>query len=345
MAIQAAQPGAVQAGDGDTAQVRWISATGVEDHGWADVPSLLAQPDGYLWLDLAECDEAATERLSETFGFHGLALRDTLDRSHLPKIHAYPDHLFVILHAPEGAEAGHVHLIELDQFIGPNYLVTIHGPLSPGISVETARRETDQVLAKVVSRRLEASTPFALSYAIVAAIAHRQGTYLSALATQVARLETAVRNGDERDPVALLEAMFLLRHELLTLRTMAAQSREVYERISALSRMIPPEAPPLISDLINRFERVTHSADGEKDFMQGVIDFYQARTSTRMNIAMERLALIAAVLLPVTAIASVYGMNLIVGQRTDLVQLIVVLAVMALVTAGMLTWTKRMGWW
>ena len=79
--------------------------------------------------------------------------------------------------------------------------------------------------------------------------------------------------------------------------------------------------------------------------MQGVIDFYQARTSTRMNIAMERLALIAAIVLPVTAIASVYGMNLIVGQRTDVVQLVVVLGFMALVTAGMLAWTKRMGWW
>jgi Mg2+ and Co2+ transporter CorA len=115
--------------------------------------------------------------------------------------------------------------------------------------------------------------------------------------------------------------------------------------MSALTRMIPPEAPPLIGDLINRFERVTHAADGEKEFMQGVIDFYQARTSTRMNIAMERLALIAAIVLPVTAIASVYGMNLIVGQKTDVVQLVIVLAFMGLVTGAMLTWTKRMGWW
>jgi magnesium transporter len=60
---------------------------------------------------------------------------------------------------------------------------------------------------------------------------------------------------------------------------------------------------------------------------------------------MERLALIAAVVLPVTAIASVYGMNLIVGQRTDVVQLAIVLALMALVAGAMLAWTKRMGWW
>ena len=60
---------------------------------------------------------------------------------------------------------------------------------------------------------------------------------------------------------------------------------------------------------------------------------------------MERLALIAAILLPVTAIASIYGMNLIVGDRTDFLQLVLVLSVMAMVVAGMLAWSKRMGWW
>ena len=345
MAMQAAQPSAVQAIDSRATQVRWVSATSVEEHGWADVESLLARPEGFVWIDLVECDEPGAQRLGDLFGFHGLALRDVLDRSHLPKIHAYPDHLFLILHAPEAAEAGHVHLVELDQFIGRNYLITTHGPLSVGVSVETATRETSYVLGKIAGGRLQPATPFELSYAVVAAIAHRQGGYLSTLASKVAALETAVRAGDERDPEKLLESMFLLRHELLTLRTMAAQSREVYERMSALTRMIPPEAPPLIADLVNRFERVTHAADGEKDFMQGVIDFYQARTSTRMNVAMERLALIAAVVLPVTAIASVYGMNLIVGERTDVVQLVIVLAFMGLVTAGMLAWTRRMGWW
>src|SRR6185295_10710919 len=124
------------------------------------------------------------------------------------------------------------------------------------------------------------------------------------------------------------------------IRTVAAESGEVYERMSALSRMIPTEAPPLIQDLINRFDRIRSTCDDEKEFVQGVIDFYQARTTTRMNLAMERLALIAAVLLPVTAIASVYGMNIIVGDHTDVPQLGVVLVIMGLVVGGMLTWSK-----
>jgi magnesium transporter len=324
--------------------VYWISPSRVETCSWSELPGLLKRDGGFVWVDIDSCDEVTAQTLGEQFGFHALALRDVLERSHLPKIHAYPDHLFVVLLAPQPGDAGHVHLIELDQFIGRRYLVTTHGPIAEGVSREAALKETAHVLERLEAGRIHAATPFELSYAIVSALAHRQGLELARLATKVATLEQRVR-GETGDPVRVLEEMFLVRHELLSIRTMAAESTEVFTRMSALTRMIPPEAPPLIEDLINRFERVRSMSDDEKEFAQGVIEFYQARTTTRMNVAMERLALIAAVLLPVTAIASIYGMNLIVGDKTDIVQLALVLVVMAIVAGGMLLWSKRMGWW
>jgi magnesium transporter len=324
--------------------VRWISPSGVEECGWSDVPSLLERDDGFVWIDVPSCDDDTARALADRFGFHALAVRDILERSHLPKIHAYPDHLFVVLHSPEPGEAGHVHLIQLDQFIGRRYLVTTHGPMGTGVPMDLALKETAQILERLRTGRTKVATPFELSYSIVSLLAHRQGAELARLATHVAGVEQRVR-GELGDPVRVLEEMFLVRHELLSIRTMAAESGEVFARMSALSRMIPPEAPPLIQDLIDRFERVRSMSDSEKEFAQGVIDFYQARTTTRMNIAMERLALIAAILLPVTAIASIYGMNLIVGDRTDMAQLALVLSLMGIVAGGMLVWSKRMGWW
>jgi len=324
--------------------VRWITPAGIEGCDWSEVPALLDRDDGFVWVDVPTCDEEMANALAERFGFHSLAVKDVLDRSHLPKIHAYPDHLFVVLHAPEPGDAGHVHLVELDQFIGRRYLVTTHGPIAEGVPIDVALRETNHVLERLESGRAHVATPFELSYAIVSSLAHRQTVELGRLARSVAGLEQRVR-GETGDPVRVLEEMFLVRHELLSIRTIAAESGEVYERMLALTRMIPAEAPPLIQDLINRFARVRSMSDGEKEFAQGVIEFYQARTTTRMNVAMERLALIAAVLLPVSAIASIYGMNLIVGDRTDVTQLAVVLSVMGIVVGGMLAWSKRMGWW
>jgi magnesium transporter len=64
-----------------------------------------------------------------------------------------------------------------------------------------------------------------------------------------------------------------------------------------------------------------------------------------MTIAAERLAVIAAVTLPITALSSIYGMNVIVNDRTHYLQLAVLLAVMAAMSAALLRWTKQQGWW
>ena len=64
-------------------------------------------------------------------------------------------------------------------------------------------------------------------------------------------------------------------------------------------------------------------ADGEREYLQGVIEFYRARAETKMTIAAERLAVIAVVTLPITALSSIYGMNIIVNNHTHVVQLIV----------------------
>ena len=81
-------------------------------------------------------------------------------------------------------------------------------------------------------------------------------------------------------------------------------------------------------DLADQFDRVRSLADGESQFLFGVIELYQTKVNTKMTVAMERLAVIAAVTLPVTAIASVYGMNVIVNAATHWTQLVIVLVVM-----------------
>jgi len=85
--------------------------------------------------------------------------------------------------------------------------------------------------------------------------------------------------------------------------------------------------------------------DSEQELLAGVIDLYRARTDTKMMIAMERLAVLAAVTLPITAIASVYGMNVIVNAQTHYLQLIIVLVIMAAISGALLRWTKKQGWW
>ena len=73
--------------------------------------------------------------------------------------------------------------------------------------------------------------------------------------------------------------------------------------------------------------------------------FYRARTDTRMLIAAERLAVIAAITLPVAAISSVLGMNVIVNASTQWPVLVVVVTLMGALSLFLLRWAKRQGWW
>src|SRR5262247_2977843 len=110
-------------------------------------------------------------------------------------------------------------------------------------------------------------------------------------------------------------------------------------------RVIAADDVPYAKDLADQFDRMQQIADGECQFLFGVIDLYQSRVTTKMTVAMERLAVIAAVTLPVTAIASVYGMNVIVNSHTHWIQLGFVVLVMLVISTMLLRWARRQGWW
>jgi Mg2+ and Co2+ transporter CorA len=100
-----------------------------------------------------------------------------------------------------------------------------------------------------------------------------------------------------------------------------------------------------IGDLEDQFRRLAAVANTQREYLHGVIEFYQTRTGTKMTIAAERLAVIAAVTLPITALSSIVGMNVIVNERTVVGQLVLVLAVMLVMSGILLVWTRRKGWW
>ena len=323
----------------------FVHDEGIERHEETDLEVLLAREEGFVWVDVPTWDQHAEDLLTHVFGAHPLVVADCRQRNHVPTVHGYRDHLFVVLHAPFSGEAGHVHLRELDQLVGRRYLVTVHGPINPAVDIGEALRETEAVRHRIEDGRLHPSSPAELSHAIGSAIVRRQRKLISAVAERLPELETQAMAGDFRRPEELLERLFLIRHELITVRTMAAQSHDVYARIGSLDRVVPEAERKLAGDLAEQFDRLRSLADGESHFLFGVIDLYQTRVTTKMTVAMERLAVIAAITLPITALASVFGMNMIVNHDTRVSQLVVVLLVMTSISALLLRWTKSQGWW
>ena len=325
--------------------VRFLAGSDVERQDAGALPSLLARTDGLTWVDIPACDAEAEHVLAHVFGFHPLAVRGCVERNRMPKVHAYTDHVFVVLHGPEQGRAGHIHYVELDLFVGPNYLVTVHGPVNPAVDPAVALRETRAVLERIEAGRLRPRAPVELLYAVVSTVARTMEGLIEELTSDAWRLEQVVTAGDIDDSENFLEELFQTRHGLLAVRTMAALSREIHDRVATVARFIGDDGRRFVDDLVEQFDRVRGIADGQKEYVEGVIEHYRTRTETKMTIAAERLAVIAVVTLPITALASIYGMNVIVNGETDFVHLTVVLVVMAAMSAALLRWAKRQGWW
>jgi magnesium transporter len=320
-----------------------VSTEALERRGAQDLDGL---PDGrgVLWVDVPEWDDAVAAALTRRFGIHERAAADSARRNPVPKVHIYSGHVFVVLHAPERGARGHVHYVEIDQFIGPDWLITVHGPVNSAVRAEVALEETRAVARRLETGRLRPMSGPDLSFAVVTALTGRMRDLLSTLTEEVWRLERQVTAGHGGDPEQFLEELFAVRHGLLAVRTMGSLSHEVYGRMATLE-VWPGPGHALLLDMEDQFRRITAMAEAQREYLQGVIEFYQARTNTKMTIAAERLAVIAAVTLPVTALSSVLGMNVIVNSSTHLGWLVILLVVMGVMSAMLLVWARRKGWW
>src|SRR5215218_2526405 len=326
-------------------ELRWIDDTGMRQCDVAELNELRSRTDGFLWLDIPEWSDKAERVLADDFGFHHIAIANSRERNHVPRVHVYSDHVFIVIHAPEIGAAGHVHYLELDQFIGEHFLVTVHGPLNPKVPLEAALRETRSVVSRMEAGRLHPTSPFGLTYAIVSAIVRKDSTLVADIAREVGLLEQRVMEGAEEEPQTFLTHLFTARHELLTIKTMAAQGGQIYDRAIKLASFAPPDGLSLMRDLLDQYERVTSISQSQLDFLMGVTEFYRARTDTKMTIAAERLAVIAAITLPITSLSSVVGMNVIVNDETHWAWLSILLLIMLIMSLLLLRWAHKQGWW
>jgi magnesium transporter len=323
-----------------------ITPAGTRDCSIAELPALVAGHAGLIWVDIREWDAQVEDVLRHVFGFHPLALHACAVRTRVPKLHVYSDHVFLVLHSPHLGVKGHVHYIELDRFIGSGFLVTVHGPVNAAVPPGVVREDVDAVLQRLRSGHFAPTSSFELSHAVVTSMARRMEQLLEELTEQVWALEQQVTLGDrDRPPEEQLETMFQVRHGLLTLDTMSAQAAEIYRRLSGIGKAVPAESRSLVTDLIDQFDRLCNLAGREMAYLDGVIEFFRTRTDTRMMIAGERLAVIAVLTLPMTALASVLGMNLMSGDQWLPIPVAVVLVTMIVMSAWLLRWARKKGWW
>jgi magnesium transporter len=264
------------------------------------IDQICAQEQNVVWVDIVDPSEEDFKLLSEEFKFHPLALEDCRTTHQRPKVEEYKGYYFIVLYevALVGPEKG-LELRELNIFLGPNYLVTVHS--RPLRTIDTAARLWPEWID-----RAEAGSGL-LAYLLIDAIVDDYMPLLDGMSERMDDLEDQIFGDFQPEAI---QDIFLVKKQLLLLRRSVAPLRDVFNTLLRREQPIfPREVHRYFQDVFDHLIRVTEQIDTLRDLLGATMDAYLSVSGNRMNVVMKRLTSISTILMSVTLIAGIYGMN------------------------------------
>ena len=266
----------------------------------ADISELREVDGNVIWADVTDPTSRDFEELAEEFGFHHLSIEDCQNQHQRPKLEEYPGYYFIVLYEAELAGPNdRLELRELNIFLGKNYLVTVHS--RPIRAVATARR----LWAEWLDRSEQGSG--LLAYLLIDAIVDDYLPLLDIISDRMDSLEDSIFG--EFKPEAI-EEIFGIKKKLLYLRRAVAPLRDVFNTMLRREQQIfSRETYVYFQDVFDHLIRVADTIDTLRDMLGSTMDAYLSVSGNRMNMVMKRLTSISTILMSVTLIAGIYGMN------------------------------------
>ena len=300
---------------------------------------------GLLWVDFCETPpEEDAPILLNTFGFHPLAVDDALQESHVPKVDDWGQYLYIALHAvvfdKEAQDGSHVDTLELDIFLGKQYLVTHHDkPIAAVDRVWNGWQRDERHLKSGADHLLyELADGIVADYMIV----------VDNLDDVIDRIEDEVF---DRPTPYTLEQIFRLKRAVLNLRRIISPQREVLNKLARDDYpVIDVKDRVYFRDVYDHLVRLYDINESLRDLVGGALDTYLSVINNRMNEIMKTLTVITTLFMPISFAAGFFGMNffqpvedpLKIWSSTPV--FVLALLGMFLTLIGMYLWIRRRGW-
>lgn len=302
------------------------------------LPELLKDEKLVIWIDMESPSGAEEEILLNLFHFHPLTVEDCRETRNYPKVEEFPGYMYFIVHGVKAdTSPDHFNTIELDAFLGPNYVITYHHDMFRSINNVKKLLSTSPVACQ--------RGPAFLLHQILDQIVDFYSPVLDDFDERIAKLEDDIFTLN-RPNKAILEEIMDLKRGVLRLRRISSRQMEVILRTSRGEfALIPAPLLPFYRDIYDHIMRVTDLAESYRDLISGSLDAYMSVVSNRMNEIMKVLTIFSAIMLPLTFIAGLYGMNF--DNLPELhwaYSYFVVLGIMLIVALGMLVFFWRRGW-
>ncbi|MCH8821811.1 magnesium transporter CorA family protein [Patescibacteria group bacterium] len=262
--------------------------------------------EGFRWIDVEHPSKADLEKIHKDFPqFHPLALEDTLSPIQRPKIDEFDDHLFIVLHFPVFEKRTHkLTSSEVDMFVGEDYIVTLHdGRLKP--LTEMVDEVLDDKKKRIEYFGKDASY---LVYSILNSLLDYCFPILYKNDVNLDILEDKIFEGGEFSK--LVEELSIERRNVLNYRRIVSPQRGVLVNLEgAMKKMGFKMADVYFDDLVDHIEKIWSSLEEQKEVVDGLNEANLALVNTLTNDVVRVLTVITVIFLPLTLIASLYGMN------------------------------------
>jgi magnesium transporter len=264
-----------------------------------EISELCAISPNIVWVDVADPTSEDFDELAKEFGFHPLSIEDCRNEHQRPKVEEFQGYYFIVLYEAELVLGRRLELRELNIFLGKNFLVTVHS--QPIRAVEIAER-----LWREWTDLAERGTGL-LAYLLIDTIVDNYMPLLDALSDRMDELEDQIFVDFKAEA---LEEIFRIKKELLFLRRSVTPLRDVFNTLLRREQQIfSRETHVYFQDVFDHLIRVADTIDTLRDLLSATMDAYLSVSGNRMNMIMKRLTVISTILMSVTLIAGIYGMN------------------------------------
>ncbi len=304
------------------------------------LPALRADAHTTIWLDLQDPTEDEARVLAEVFHFHPLAIEDMLHDYGHPKLDVFDDYVFLIVHGVDFSTLDLdkklvVGTLELDIFVGPRFLVTHHG--------DASLRSVADLHKDVVEPGHRPWTSVRLLHRVLDRLVDNYLPVMDKLGAKIDGLEDTIIHDPQPD---LLELVLDAKKVVHRLRRMTGHQRVILESLArGHLELIPPDSLIFFRDIYDHFVRVADLAETYREGAQSAVEAYLSVSSNKTNDIMKVLTLISTVMLPLTFIAGIYGMNF--DHMPELHWTLgypFALALMAVIAVGLVVWFRRQHW-
>jgi len=291
-----------------------------------------------LWVDLYTFTEQEIKYVARIFDFHPLAVEDCLSYSPRAKLDNYDDYYFYVMHALRYEEESEeeIILVQLNVFLGPNYVVTVHSHPLPVLGrMAKVSLQSPQYMNKGMEFFL---------YSIIDGNTDEIFPILDRIGVRIDELEDEIYGQPTRE---INEEFMALKRTILAIRRAILPQRRIFASINAGGHPyfdIREEIKPYFLDLVDHMERIADAVDSYRDLVDASLATYYSLINVQTNETIRVLTVISTIFMPITFITGYFGMNVPLPYQDSIASTLAITAGLLFIPTFMLWVFKKLNW-